>query len=157
MTTRTNPYKAAPATMKALIALEEAARASGIEESLRHLVKTRASQINRCAYCIHMHTTEARATGESDARLHLLAAWRESPLYTARERAALAWTEALTELPAQGAPDEVYAELQAHFTPEEESGLTLVISAINAWNRFGVGFAAQHPVRAEDRRALDAA
>jgi AhpD family alkylhydroperoxidase len=145
---RLNPFAAAPAAMKAMLDLENQVKASGLEMSLIHLVKTRASQINGCAFCIHMHTREARADGETEERLYLLDAWRESPLYSDRERAALAWTEALTLVAQTHAPDEDYALLKAHFTDEEQVKLTLAISAINAWNRFAIGFRSIHPVGA---------
>jgi AhpD family alkylhydroperoxidase len=119
---------------------------SGLEESLMELVKIRASQINGCAFCLHMHTREARARGESEERLYLLDAWRESPLYSERERAALAWTEALTLVAETHAPDHVYQALQAQFTEEEQVKLTLLIVAINGWNRVQVGFRGVHPV-----------
>jgi AhpD family alkylhydroperoxidase len=145
---RLNPFAAAPAAMKAMLDLENHVKASGLEMSLIHLVKTRASQINGCAFCIHMHTREARADGETEERLYLLDAWRESPLYSDRERAALAWTEALTLVAQTHAPDEDYALLKAHFSDEEQVKLTLAISAINAWNRFAIGFRSIHPVGA---------
>src|SRR5713101_3791728 len=115
MQPRLNPYQAAPDAMKALTELEKYVRNSGIEPSLIELVKTRASQINGCAYCLHMHTRDARAKGESEERLYLLAAWRESPLYTERERAALAWTEAVTLVSQSGVPDDIYDEASRHF------------------------------------------
>src|ERR1700741_3664180 len=108
MQARPEYYKAAPEVLKAMMALETAAVGSGLEHSLIELVKTRASQLNHCAYCIHMHTRDARKAGETEERLYLLDAWSESPLYTARERAALGWTEALTLLAETGAPDEDY-------------------------------------------------
>ena len=148
MQPRLNPYTAAPETIKAAVALETQLANSGLEESLYHLVKTRASQINGCAYCIHMHTKDARANGESEERLYLLSAWRESPLYSDRERAALAWTEALTLVSETHAPDEDYEELSRHFTPEEQVKLTLLIGAINTWNRIAIGFRSIHPVEA---------
>ena len=109
------------------------------------LIKTRASQINRCAYCLHMHTREARQAGETEERLYLLGAWRESPLFTTRERAALAWTEALTLLANAGAPDALYAEVAASFSEAERVALTMAIGTINAWNRVAVGFGLVHP------------
>src|SRR6516164_9329314 len=115
MKPRLNPYQAAPDAMKALMGLESCVQESGIEPRLLDLIKTRASQINGCAFCIHMHTHEARARGEAEERLYLLDAWRESPLYTERERAALAWTEALTLVAETRAPDDVYEALKAHF------------------------------------------
>lgn len=145
MQSRLNPYAAAPEAMKGMTDLEARLAASGLERSLYHLVKTRASQINGCAYCIHMHTREARAHGESEERLYLLDAWRESPLYTARERAALAWTEVLTLIGETHAPDEIYAELKAHFDEAEQVNLTLLIATINAWNRIAIGFRSIHP------------
>lgn len=148
-----NPAAAAPAAWQAMIALETALVKSGLEQSLYHLVKTRASQINGCAYCVHMHTSDARKHGESEMRLYLLSAWRESSLYSPRERAALAWTEALTLLAQTNAPDEVYAALTPHFTEAEIANLTVLIGCINAWNRIAVGLRSQHPLRAADQRA----
>ena len=148
-----NHFKLAPDAIKALVALEASFKASGLEQSLLHLVKLRASQINGCAFCIHMHTTEARAHGETEMRLYLLDAWRDSSLYTERERAALAWTEALTLVAETGAPDADYAPLASAFGDAEQVQLTLVIGAINLWNRLQVGFRAAHPVD----RARDAA
>jgi AhpD family alkylhydroperoxidase len=135
--------------MKVMLDFEARTRASGLEQSLMELVKIRASQINGCAYCLHMHTREARAYGETEERLHLLSAWRESPLFTPRERAALAWTEALTLLPQTNAPDGDYALLQEQFSDEDKVKLTLLICTINAWNRFCVGFRSVHPVTTE--------
>jgi AhpD family alkylhydroperoxidase len=146
-----NPYKSAPDGIKAMMALEASFEKSGLEESLRHLVKLRASQINGCAFCIHMHTTDARKHGDSEMRLYMLNAWRESPLYSDRERAALAWTEALTLLPQTGAPDADYELVKAQFSEAEQVQLTLLIGAINVWNRLQVGFRASHPVDAKDK------
>jgi AhpD family alkylhydroperoxidase len=115
------------------------------------LVKIRASQINGCAFCLHMHTADARKHGETEQRLYLLYAWRESPLYSERERAALGWTEALTLLSQTHAPDDAYQALRAHFTAEEQVTLTLLIVAINGWNRIQVGFRVVHPF--EQRQA----
>jgi AhpD family alkylhydroperoxidase len=125
------------------------AQNGGLEPSLMELVKVRASQINACAFCLNMHATEARRQGETEARLYLLDAWRESPLYSARERAALAWTEALTLVAETHAPDEAYRELKAHFTEAEQVALTLMIVAINGWNRIQVGFRAVPAVEAK--------
>jgi AhpD family alkylhydroperoxidase len=116
-------------------------------------VKTRASQINGCAYCLHMHTKDARAAGESEIRLYLLNAWEESQLYTPRERAALKWTEALTLISETHAPDEAYDEVKALFQPKEIVDLTLLISTINAWNRIAIGFRAVHPEDAKHKAA----
>jgi AhpD family alkylhydroperoxidase len=146
MTPRLNAWNAAPSLMQAMAGFEQAVRAGGLEPRLVHLVKTRASQINGCAFCVHMHTREARAGGEREERLYLLDAWRESPLYTPRERAALAWTESLTRLADTRAPDADFDGLQEHFTDKEKVALTLVIGAINVWNRIAVGFRAVHPV-----------
>jgi len=116
MKARLNPYRAAPDAMKPMAALDAAIKGSGLEPSLVELVRTRASQINGCAYCIHMHTRDARAQGETEERLYLLAAWHESPLYSERERAALAWTESVTLVAQTHVPDDVYAEVRRHFT-----------------------------------------
>jgi AhpD family alkylhydroperoxidase len=140
------PMKAAPAAIKAMMALEAALSASGLDHNLRELMKVRASQINHCAFCIHLHTTDLRKRGESEMRLYMLNAWRESSLYNARERAALAWTEALTLLAETGAPDADYELVKAEFTEAEQVNLTLAIGAINVWNRLQVGFRAAHPV-----------
>jgi AhpD family alkylhydroperoxidase len=148
MKPRLNPYETAPDAMKAVAALEGYVHASGIEAALISLVKIRASQINGCAYCIHMHTHEARGRGESEERLYLLDAWRESPLYTERERAALAWTEAVTLVAKTHVPDEAYAEARRHFSEEDLVKLTLAVAAINAWNRIAISFRAVHPVKA---------
>ena len=145
MSKRLNPYTTAPEMMKPLIALEAAIKDSGLEFSQLELVKKRASQINGCAYCLHMHSADARKAGESEARLYLLGAWRESELYTPRERAALAWTEALTLLPQSHAPDADYDEALRHFDKEEMDKLTLLIGTINVWNRIAVGFRSHHP------------
>src|SRR6201987_1735182 len=123
MKPRMNFYQAAPDTIKALTALEAQIQASGLEKSLIELVKTRASQINGCAFCINMHTADARKQGETEQRLYLLNAWRESPLYTERERAALAWTEALTLIAETHAPDDVYDALRKHFNETETANL----------------------------------
>jgi AhpD family alkylhydroperoxidase len=147
MTPRLNPFAAAPAPMQAWLAFgREILESSGLEKSLVEVVKIRASQINGCAFCLHMHTTDARKHGETEERLYLLDAWRESPLYSERERAALAWTEALTLVAETHAPDDVYQALQAQFTEAEQVKLTLLIVAINGWNRIQVGFRAVHPV-----------
>lgn len=146
MKSRINPYKAAPQMMKAMMALEEVVTSSGLEGSLIDLVKTRASQINGCAFCIHMHTREGRARGESEERLYLLDAWRESPLYTDRERAALAWTESLTLISRTHVPDEVYEKVSKQFSETELVKLTLLVTTINAWNRIAISFRSLHPV-----------
>jgi AhpD family alkylhydroperoxidase len=150
MKPRLDPFKTAPGVFNAMRDLSNRATNCGLEHSLQELVKTRASQINGCAFCLHMHTRDARAAGETEERLHLLSAWRESPLYTERERAALAWTEALTLIADRGAPDDVYNDLKACFTEEEIVELTLLINTINSWNRFAIGFRAVHPMKAKN-------
>ncbi|HEX6956466.1 MAG TPA: carboxymuconolactone decarboxylase family protein [Ferrovibrio sp.] len=145
--------KLAPEQVKAMLALEASFEKSSLEPGLRDLVKLRASQINGCAFCIHMHTSDARKQGESEMRLYMLNAWRESPLYSKRERAALAWTEALTRLAETGAPDADYDLVKAEFSEAEQVQLTMLIGAINVWNRLQVGFRAQHPVDAKDKPA----
>ena len=153
MKARLIPYDVAPGALKPMIELEKTLKNSGLEHGLIELVKTRASQINGCAYCIHMHTKDARSAGETEERLYLLNAWRESPLYSERERAALAWTEALTLVAETHAPDQDYEELSRHFTPAEQVNLTLLIGAINAWNRLAIGFRSVHPVEAKSAAA----
>ena len=145
MTTRLNPYAVAPQGVQKMIELEDILRNSGLEFSLYELVKMRASQINGCAFCLHMHSKDARAAGETEERLYLLSAWRESSLYTPRERAALAWTESLTNLAQTDAPDADYDGLKAHFSEVEIANLTLLIGLINSWNRMAVGLRSQHP------------
>jgi AhpD family alkylhydroperoxidase len=145
-----NPMKAAPEAYKAMMALETAIKTSTLEPSLIELVKMRASQINGCAFCLHMHASDARKAGETEMRLYLLNAWRESSLYTPRERAALAWTDAVTLIAQTGAPDSDYEELKAHFDEAEQANLTLLIGAINAWNRLAISLRMQHPA---DKRA----
>jgi AhpD family alkylhydroperoxidase len=148
MKPRMNFYQAASDTIKALSALEAQVQASGLEQSLIELVKTRASQINGCAYCIDMHTQDARKRGETEQRLYLLNDWRESPLYTDRERAALAWTEAVTLIAETHAPDDLYEDVRAQFSEAETVNLTMLISTINAWNRLAISFRSVHQVRA---------
>lgn len=133
--------KHAPEAYKAMIGLEQALLASGLEHSLLELVRLRASQINGCAYCINLHANDARKAGETEARLQTLSVWRETRYFSARECAALAWLESLTRLPERGAPQPEYAAVLEQFTEKEAVNLTLAIATINAWNRFGVGFA----------------
>jgi AhpD family alkylhydroperoxidase len=154
MKPRLNLYAAAPAQMQAFADFSTAIAKDGIEPSLAELIKIRVSQINGCAFCLHMHTRDALAAGESELRLTMLAAWHESPLYSDRERAALAWAEALTRLPDGGASDAVYDAMAAQFSKEEQVKLTMTISIINAWNRFGAGF---HLVHAMPKPAAVAA
>ena len=149
MKSRMNPYQEAPDTLKALTALEAQVQGSGLEQSLIELVKTRASQINGCAFCINMHTQDARKHGETEQRLYLLDAWRESPVYSDRERAALAWTEAVTRISETHAPDDVYEEVRAQFSEADTANLTMLIATINAWNRIAISFRLVPPVRAK--------
>lgn len=143
---RLDPFQAAPDTINAVIELENHIRGSSLDNTLIELVKIRASQINGCAFCLHMHTSDARKSGETEDRLNLLAAWHESPLFTARERAALAWTEGLTLLARTQAPQADYDLLSEHFSPREQVELTVLIGLINLWNRLAVGFRKVHPV-----------
>jgi len=140
MEQRLNFYKASPDAAKALMALETALPRLSIEPLLIDLVKLRASQINGCAYCVDMHSRDARKKGETERRLYAVAVWRETPFFTPRERAAFAWTEALTRLADTHAPDDAYAEMRAAFSEQESVDLTLLIGTINIWNRFGVGY-----------------
>ena len=133
-------YRASPGAYQALKSLQDYVQSSGLEPSLLELVKLRASQLNGCAFCLDMHWKDARAAGESEERLYMLDAWRESSLYSERERAALAWTEELTLIAETGAPDDVYEEARSQFDEKEISDLSLAIAAINAWNRMAIGF-----------------
>ena len=144
MTSKRNHYhQTAPDVFKAMLGLEQAQADSLLEPSLRELVKLRASQLNGCALCLDMHSADALKQGESARRLLALGAWEDAPFFTERERAALLWTDTLTLLPQRHASDAVYAEVAAQFGEREIAELTLAIVTINAWNRFGVGFAMQ--------------
>ncbi|PLR26867.1 alkylhydroperoxidase [Caulobacter zeae] len=149
MTAKLDPFAAAPAVMKSWFTASTVIAAS-LEPSLIELVKIRASQINACANCINMHTVEARAQGETEQRIYLLSAWREAPCYTPRERAALAWTEALTRLSEGHTQEAAHGDLAARFSEEEQVKLTLMINVINGWNRLAVGFGLwiEQPVKA---------
>jgi AhpD family alkylhydroperoxidase len=140
MQARLDFRKASPEGDAAMRALHRFVHECGLERSLLELVKLRASQLNGCAHCIDMHTKELRADGESEQRLHLLHAWREAPVYSARERAALAWAEAVTLLPGHGVPDRVYAAARAQFSETELVNLTLALVAINGANRLNIAF-----------------
>jgi AhpD family alkylhydroperoxidase len=140
MNPRLNYLKAAPGAYKAMLHFGEYADNSGLETSLIRLVQIRASQINGCAYCLDMHTQDARAEGESEQRLYLIAAWREAPFFSERERAALEWTEAITLVAEDHVPDEVYEQVRPHFSDEELVNLTMAINVINSWNRLNVAF-----------------
>lgn len=140
MDSRIDYTKASPAALKAMYALQTAVNGSGLESSLLELIKLRVSQINGCAFCIDMHFREAKAQGEKEERLYLLDAWRESPVYTDRERAALSWAESVTLVSQTHVPDDVFAEARKHFNESELVNLTLAVVAINGWNRFSISF-----------------
>ncbi len=140
MEPRINYYRVAHGAVESMRGLENYVSQTGLEPSLLDLVRLRASQINGCAYCIDMHTKDARLRGETEQRLYALSAWEETPFYTERERAALAWTEAVTEIAMTGIPDEVYEIAREQFSEKELVDLTLAIIAINGWNRLAVGF-----------------
>lgn len=142
MERRLDYSKAAPQGFSALRNLQAHIDSCGLEHSLLELVKTRASQINGCAYCLDMHTKDARAAGESEQRLYLLSAWRETPFYSARERAALAWTEAVTRIADETVEDDLYEDVRRHFDEKAIVDLTLAVIAINAWNRLAISFRA---------------
>lgn len=145
MQPRFNPYAAAPEGLAALLGVETYLKSCGLEPSLLHLVRTRVSQINGCAYCLHMHTREARADGEREARLYLLTAWRESAMFTARERAALGWAEALTTVAASHPSEGAYQAARAVLSEKELSDLTIATAMINGWNRIAIGAGSVHP------------
>lgn len=140
MKSRIDITRVAPQAVKAMRALQQPIESSGLEPALLELVKMRASQINGCANCLDMHSKDARAGGETEQRLYLLDAWREAPFYTDRERAALAWTEALTRVADTHVPDDAYEEASSHFTEQELVALSLAVVAINGWNRLAIGF-----------------
>jgi AhpD family alkylhydroperoxidase len=140
MQPRLDYVKASSHALKAMYSLQAAVNSSGLEPSLQELIKLRVSQINGCAFCIDMHFREAKAKGEREERLYLLDAWRESPVYTPKERAALAWAEAVTLVSETHVPDEVYAEAREHFDDTALVNLTLAVVAINGWNRFAISF-----------------
>ena len=140
MSERINYAKVTPEGYRAMSGLERYVRGSGLEPSLLELIKLRASQINGCAYCVDMHWKDARARGESEQRLYGLMAWRESPYYTERERAALAWTEAVTLIADSHVPDDLYEEVRQYFNETELVNLTFALVAINGWNRLAISF-----------------
>jgi len=154
MTQRLNAFQTAPDAYKAMLGLQEYVNQTQLEHSLQELVKIRASQINRCAYCLHMHIADARKAGESEARINLLSAWEESELYTPRERAALRWTEELTHVAERSPSDAAFAELREHFSEKDCVDLSVAIGMINLWNRLNCGFRTRHP---NDRRREPAA
>ncbi len=140
MESRLNYVSVAPDAYKAMSGLETYVKHCGLEKSLLELIKTRSSQINRCAFCLDMHTKYARAAGETEQRLYALSVWRETPFFTDRERAALEWTETVTRIADTHAPDEVYEFVRQHFTEKEMVDLTMAIVTINSWNRLAVSF-----------------
>ncbi len=140
MEARLDIYKTAPAAGRAMYELEKTVRESGLETSLLNLVRLRASQINGCAYCLDMHTKDARAAGETEQRLYTLSAWRETPFFTEQERAALEWTEAVTRVAETHVPDESFKRARRHFTETELANLTFAVVAINSWNRLAISF-----------------
>lgn len=148
MKQRMDFFATAPAIMKQVVMLNQAVEESGLEHSLLHLVKLRASQINGCSFCVDMHSREAMRDGESRQRVFLVSAWKESPLYSERERAAFAYTEAVTLIAGQGVPQPLYEATLKHFSEEELVKLTVAIGMINVWNRLCVSFHALHPAEA---------
>ncbi len=144
MEPRLNYWTKSPNLMESFLTLNNAIEASGLEKNLMHLVKLRASQINGCAFCIDMHTREARRDGEAEQRLYLTSAWHESFLFTPREKAALAWTEALTKLGDHIPNDALFDATRAEFSEEETVVLTALITMINSWNRLSIAFRAVH-------------
>lgn len=140
MESRLNFYKSSPDAMKAIAGLEQHLAKSSLEKTLVELVRLRASQINGCAYCIDLHSEEARFGGETERRLVSLLVWRKTPFFSDRERAALEWTEAVTLVAQNHVPDEIWKQVKPHFTPEEIVDLTLLVSTINVWNRFAIAF-----------------
>lgn len=140
MEPRIDYQQVAPDAVQAMMGLEQFVASSGLDVSIVHLVKVRVSQINGCAFCIDMHTKEARADGETEQRLYALDAWRETPFYSGRERAALAWAEAVTNVGESRVPDTVYETAREHFDEEELVALNVAVVAINGWNRFAVPF-----------------
>jgi AhpD family alkylhydroperoxidase len=145
MKPRMDYRKAAPELLASVLALNSAVDRCGLEHGLLHLIKLRASQINGCSFCVDMHSREARRDGESEQRLYLVAAWRESPLFTERERSALAWTEAVTRISEGHVADELYESTRKHFSEEELAKLTVAVGMINVWNRLCVSFRVIHP------------
>ena len=154
MAPRLNYGQLAPEGVKAISALNRYVEHCGLEPLLLELVKMRASQINGCAYCIDMHSKDARALGESEQRLYALSAWRETPFYSPRERAALLWTEELTRLSETHADDAIYEEVRQHFSDAEMVNLTLAIVVINSWNRLAVGFRSEPGIYQSTRKPL---
>jgi len=147
METRLDYFPRAPGLMQSVLALNKAVEDCGLERSLLHLIKLRASQINGCSYCVDMHAHEALADGDSQQRVIMVSAWKESPLFTERERVAFAWTEAVTLIAKDGVGDELYVRALGQFSESELVQLTVAVSMINTWNRLSVAFRSLHPVR----------
>jgi AhpD family alkylhydroperoxidase len=148
---RANPFTVAPEGYRAMSGVQRYVNECGLEHALLELVKLRASQINGCAFCLAMHTRDMRKMGESEDRMHLLNAWREAPIYSARERAALAWTEAVTRIADRHVPDDIYAEARRHFSEKELTDLTLAVVVINGWNRLMIAF--ERPPQLDESKA----
>src|SRR6185436_19994698 len=142
---RLNPFTASPEGFATLSKVEDYIKKSGLEPGLLALVRVRVSQMNGCAYCLHMHSQEALAAGEKEVRLHVLNAWHESAMYSDRERAAFAWAEALTNIAQTHAPDDVYEQAKRQFSEKELANLSIAIAMINAWNRLAIGSRVNHP------------
>ena len=140
MEPRLDFYNASPEAIKVMLAFSSGTEKLGLEKPLLELVKLRASQVNGCAFCVDMHAADARKGGETERRLYAVSVWRETPFFTPRERAALAWTEAVTAIAIKGAPDDVHAALCEQFTEKERMDLTLAIAMINSWNRLAIAF-----------------
>lgn len=146
MKPRLNFYSAAPRLIGAVTTLNKAVEESGLDRRLLNLVNLRTSQINGCSFCVDRHSREARLAGESEQRIYLVSAWKESPLYTDRERAAFTWVETVTRISASGVPDQIYDSMLAHFSTDELVKLTVAIGMMNTWNRLCISFHAIHPV-----------
>lgn len=143
MTQRIDYAKLAPGGFRAIMGVESWVRQSGLDHTLIHLAKLRASYLNGCAYCVDMHSKDARVAGETEQRIYSVPVWRETPFYSARERAALLWTEAVTELGREGVSDALFEEVRSHFTDEEIAQLTTAVIAINIWNRLAIALGAE--------------
>lgn len=151
MHSRLDPLQHTPEVIQQSSRLQQTIEAAGLDKKLGELLKIRASMINGCAFCINMHTRDARKMGETEARIYLLSVWRETTVFDARERAVLAWTDALTQLPERGAPQALYDDLTKHFSEKEITPLTSAIAMINYWNRIAVSFGRVHPSEHEER------
>ncbi len=149
MNARLNPYQAVPEIAEQAKKLQSTIEASGLDKTISELIKIRVSQINGCAFCLHMHTHDARKHGETETRIFVLAGWRESRLFNAKERAALAWAESLTHIAERGAPDALFEDLKANFSDREIAALTTQVAMINLWNRLAIGLHSVHPSELE--------